>query len=66
MMFSDFSNDYLERAEECRTEARQASHAEERAEWFALADEWVRLAQMTLDDATAEELPGTVLKREAA
>jgi hypothetical protein len=62
-MFSDFSNEFVERAEECRIEARHATHEEERAEWLALAEEWARLARVS---ATAAEPLEKELKREAA
>ena len=60
-MFSDASEECLERAAECRLEARCALRAEERAAWLALAEEWERLAERSTDAP-----PQTEPKREAA
>ena len=51
-MFSDIAIEIFERVEECRFEARRAVHAEDKAAWIALAEDWLRLGQT--DDLAAE------------
>jgi len=53
-MFSDIAIEIFERVEECRFEARRAVHAEDKAAWIALAEDWLRLGQNTADDLAAE------------
>jgi hypothetical protein len=36
---------YLAKAEECRREAAEAAHHEERAAWLVMAEEWLRLSR---------------------
>ena len=55
-MFSDIAIEIFERVEECRFEARRAVHAEDKAAWLALAEDWLRLGQNTADDLAAEAL----------
>jgi hypothetical protein len=53
-MFSDIAVEIFERVEECRFEARKAVHAEDKAAWLALAEDWLRLGQNTADNLAAE------------
>ncbi len=50
-MFHDHTNEFWERVEECRREAESAPTAEDRAAWLCLADEWLKLAQITEAEA---------------
>jgi len=66
-MFQIVFDEYLERAEECRLEARRSRKAEEKAAWLSLADEWLRLAQKTQSGVAAlKPLQSLEPEREAA
>jgi hypothetical protein len=56
-MFHNTFDEYWERAEECRLEARRSIHAEDRAAWLSLAEEWLRLAGANAADLTFEAPP---------
>ena len=55
-MFADIADEYLERVEECRLEARRCSRAEERDAWLSLAEEWLRLVLRSPANANSDEL----------
>ena len=65
-MFVDVVDECLERAEECRLEARRSIHREDALAWLALAVEWESLARATARDLRSEEPIEVDMKREAA
>jgi hypothetical protein len=54
-MFQIALDEYSERAEECRLEARRSLKAAEKSAWLSLADEWLRLAGMTQSEMAVLE-----------
>jgi hypothetical protein len=63
-MFSEIAEEYVERIEECRQEARRCSDPRDKAAWLTLAEEWLTLA---LRAETEPQAPlGAELRKQAA
>jgi hypothetical protein len=66
MFFQNTSEEYSERAEECRQEARRSLSKTDAAAWLSLAEEWLRLARAAMSELTPEVPLEMAPKREAA
>jgi hypothetical protein len=41
----NFCDEYRQKAEECRVQARKAPRPEDKAAWLSMAEDWLRLAE---------------------